>query len=142
MNQTVGKGQVGQRIFVYAVVKIIVIGGKCPFQSVMQIEHAGDTVKPKTVKSKFVQPVPAIGDQKCGDLGLTVRELGRYTFKPSFSVDTVDFLDAVDEIVDWTKLTYETCVGVEPQDNRECFICSAGGITDKTQRTEPLSRGY
>ncbi|HIH23611.1 TPA: peptidoglycan DD-metalloendopeptidase family protein [Candidatus Woesearchaeota archaeon] len=70
----------------------------------------------------------SFSDQACGML--TVKELGTYTFNPSFSVQVPDTLGAMQRIVDFAKETYEKCDGSDDVPTKECLddrLDSIGG---------------
>ena len=77
VNQAVGQGQVGQGVFIQAVVEIVFIGTEHPLQAVVTVEHAGDPVKAKPVQAILVQPETAVGEQKPQDTDLAVVEAAR-----------------------------------------------------------------
>ena len=74
MDEFIGKGKIREGILVHTVVKIVIVRSECFRQSVMQVEHAGYTVKTETVKAVFIQPETAVGKQKVEYLVLIIVE--------------------------------------------------------------------
>jgi len=58
-------------------------------------------------------------DQTCGDQQVPVKELGSYSFTPSFSVAVPDALSPAERLVTWARETYDQCNG--ETDTRACL---------------------
>ena len=64
MNQFIGQSQVGERVLVHMIVKIVLVGPKRFTQPMITVEHTGNAVKPESVKMVFIQPESAVGEEK------------------------------------------------------------------------------
>jgi len=63
-GQSGGQLEIGDRLQVGVHRKILAVVGKGRTQTVVQIEHGGDTVEPETVKVVLLQPEFQVGQQK------------------------------------------------------------------------------
>jgi murein DD-endopeptidase MepM/ murein hydrolase activator NlpD/soluble lytic murein transglycosylase-like protein len=61
----------------------------------------------------------AFGDLECNNFN--VREMGSYTFTPSFSTTVPDLLTAVERTTKWASDTYKECDGAGGKDNVACI---------------------
>ena len=77
MDEDVGKGKICHCIFINPAVEIIVISDEILAQSVVPVEHAGHSVKTKSVDVIFLHPEFAVGKKEILCLILTIVETAR-----------------------------------------------------------------
>ncbi len=73
----IGQSQIDKSVFVDGVVIIIFVRRERPSQTVMAVEHAGNTIETKPVESVLVKPETTIGKQEMDNRNLTVIETPR-----------------------------------------------------------------
>ena len=111
----IGQGEVGDGIFILSAIKIEIIRGKIPFQTMIIIEHAGYPVEPEAIEAKLCKPVVYIGEQKMAYLifaiieaegipghmlppVIAMEELGRVTIQQAQALVLIFYCVRVDDI--------------------------------------------
>ena len=61
MYDLVGKGEVDQGVIIDILSEIVLVGGKYPLQTMVEIKHACHAVEAEAVEMVLVQPEAAIG---------------------------------------------------------------------------------
>ncbi|MDD9953860.1 MAG: peptidoglycan DD-metalloendopeptidase family protein [Candidatus Woesearchaeota archaeon] len=85
--------------------------------------------------------VSAFSDQVCGEARLSVKELGRYTFKPSFTTTVPNLLTEVERVIAWAEETHNECDGSAGKNNIDCLAAQKETINTVSCRLHEDDRG-